>query len=248
MSFVNYNTSPYQIIDTTNPRIYDNYDTFATFGDLPNSTNAILDRFYYVVNTDTYYRWNGTNYLIAINPASGTITGGANVGIQTGQVFRDEISNILNFKTIGSVDNKLTVNNNANDLTLSVNEANLIHQNLSGAGVYTHSDIDGHINGLLYKHDLNEIVASAGTNTYAIGTDGQTQINQLDAQCVSLETNKIDTITSSNSNLISITGTLDTRTINPLIGTHESIILTFANPPSIGAHIGFNASAPSSVS
>jgi len=74
MSSINTVTSRVSYIDTTNPNIYDNYDTFATFGDLPLTVDAIKDRFYYVEDTQIYYKFNGTIFEVAINPALANLT------------------------------------------------------------------------------------------------------------------------------------------------------------------------------
>lgn len=71
---------------------FDNYDSFATFGDFPTSLTAVIDRIYYAQDTDIHYRWNGTTYNVLISagggvPALSTLTDVNVTGLQSTDVL-----------------------------------------------------------------------------------------------------------------------------------------------------------------
>ena len=71
------------LTNTIDPNVYENYDTYATYADLPPSPTT-LNRLFFVVDTATYYRWNGSAYAVAIDPVTGTVTSvnaGTNISI-----------------------------------------------------------------------------------------------------------------------------------------------------------------------
>ncbi|MCB0378609.1 MAG: hypothetical protein KDD33_08970, partial [Bdellovibrionales bacterium] len=86
---------------------------------------------------------NGSGQLIWATDAGGDVTGGANVGAGAGQIFRDEVTGVLNFKSIAAGSSKLSVTNNANDISLDVVEANINHDNLAGFVANEHIDHSG---------------------------------------------------------------------------------------------------------
>jgi len=70
------------LIDTVNPNVYDNYDIYSTFSALPNPAPTST-RFYFTSDTQTYYRWNGSAYVVAIDPTSGTVVAVTSADVQT---------------------------------------------------------------------------------------------------------------------------------------------------------------------
>ena len=65
--------------------------------------------------------------------SAGTVTG-ANVGSGTGTIFRDKTGNTINLKSILAGSTKLSITNNANDITLDVAEGNLVFANMTSSG------------------------------------------------------------------------------------------------------------------
>ena len=96
----------------------------------------------------------------------------------------------LRVKSITSANSRLSVSADATDLTLTLNEGNVVHQNLSGAGTNTHTDIDNHISSTSNPHSVTgtlalsqegfsftkgRIYVADGTdlNSLAVGSNGQ---------------------------------------------------------------------------
>ncbi len=72
--------------------------------------------------------------------AVGETNDGANVGAGAGQIYRDKTGTTINLKTIAAGSTRLSVTNNANDVTLDVTEANIDHDSLSGFVANEHVD------------------------------------------------------------------------------------------------------------
>jgi len=94
----------------------------------------------------------------------GTVTGAANVGGGAGQIFRDLIAGILNFKTIkaGAAGN-LTVTNNANDITLDVpaiGEVNTAANVGTGTGLVYRDKTGANLNFKSLKQGTNLTIAN----------------------------------------------------------------------------------------
>jgi hypothetical protein len=103
------------------------------------------------------------------------------VGVKSGTELRA--------KSITSANSRLSVSANATDMTLTLNEGNIVHQSISGAGTNTHTDIDNHISSTSNPHSTTatqvlsqesftftkgRIYVADGTdlNSLAVGADG----------------------------------------------------------------------------
>jgi Chaperone of endosialidase len=86
----------------------------------------------------------------------------SNVGSETGEVFKQKAGVDLEFKTIGATSNKIAITNNTNDVGIDVNEGNIVHQNLSGAGTNTHAQIDSHIASTSNPHSVTKTQIGLG--------------------------------------------------------------------------------------
>jgi hypothetical protein len=109
-------------------------------------------------------------------------------------------------KSIVADSTKLTIGGTAADVGIDVNEANIVHDNLSGAGTHTHSDIDAHIDGSddNLKHPAADITTVAGTNNYATVENVQGDLDALDGQ-VKVNTDAIADVVSDLATHISTT-------------------------------------------
>ena len=74
-----------------------------------------------------------TNVTWAQFSSAGTVTA-ANVGAGTGTIFRDKVGTTINLKTIAAGSSKLSITNNADTVSLDVNEANLVFANMTSSG------------------------------------------------------------------------------------------------------------------
>jgi len=76
----------------------------------------------------------------------------------------------LPFKSIDFASTKISVTSNVSTVLIDVNEANIVHQNLSGAGTNTHSDIDTHVGEATIHFIEGSIdhtaIANIGTNSH----------------------------------------------------------------------------------
>lgn len=74
----------------------------------------------------------------------------ANIGAAGIGWFKDKFNSIFRFKNLNVASNKVIVVDDVanNEIDFDVNEANIFHQNLNGAGVNTHSQIDTKITEL----------------------------------------------------------------------------------------------------
>jgi len=110
----------------------------------------------------------GTTAITWVQFSSAGQISAANVGTGTGQVFRDKVGNVLNFKTILAGSTKLAVVNNANDVSLDVAEANLTLNNIGGTlgvakggtNIATYA-----LGDTLYSSAVNTLTKLAGNTT-----------------------------------------------------------------------------------
>lgn len=96
----------------------------------------------------------------------------------------------LRVKSLVSANSRLTLSADASTATLTLNEGNIVHQNLSGAGSNTHAQIDNHISSTSNPHSVTatqaltqegfsftkgRIYVADGTdlNSLAVGSHGQ---------------------------------------------------------------------------
>jgi hypothetical protein len=131
------------ISNATNAVSATNGGSFTTAGGMAVAQNAYIGNALFVTNGITF------GGLSAINNGSNTGVGGISV-------FRDISGSTMRFRSINVTNNKLSVALDAvnNEVDIGLNEANVVHQNLSGAGTNTHAQIDSHIASTSNPHNV----------------------------------------------------------------------------------------------
>jgi len=83
---------------------------------------------------------------------------GDNIGTGGVGIYKDKVGNVLQFKSINVGSSKMTVTDDVsnNEVDLDIDESNIVHDNLSGAGTKTHSEIDTHIDSTSNPHSVTK--------------------------------------------------------------------------------------------
>jgi hypothetical protein len=110
------------------------------------------------------------------------------LGSQT-DLFIGKAGSNLQLRTLTSINNRLSINNNGNVTEFTINEGNIAHQSISGAGVNTHAQIDNHISNTNNPHNVTitqvspattkgDILVHDGANVIrvGVGSNGQTLV------------------------------------------------------------------------
>lgn len=122
----------------------------------------------------------GGELLISSVGGGGSITGGQNIGGATGEIFAGLTGTLIDFKTLSSTDNTVTITNNANtvDLSVPVTGANVgagvgIFRDKVGNSINLHSLVsnDASITITDVGDEINLQVAGGGANTFTGLTD-----------------------------------------------------------------------------
>jgi hypothetical protein len=98
-------------------------------------------------------------------PGTGDVTDGLNIGTSGVGLFSGKVTGVLQFRKLYSVNNRLSVAVNGNQVDLTINEANISHQGISGAGSFTHAQIDGHLNNFSNPHGITKSQIGLGNVT-----------------------------------------------------------------------------------
>ena len=163
------------------------FNPLTTKGDLITHNGTTETRL--PIGTDSYIlaadSAESTGLKWVVNTGGGETNTASNVGAGVG-VFKQKTGNDLEFKSITSTTNRITVASDTSEVDLTLEEGNIVHQNLSGAGTNTHSQIDSHISSTLNPHSVTidqitptttkgDLLVENGTNVVRlpIGTDGQ---------------------------------------------------------------------------
>lgn len=225
----------------SNP-IHDDIQYYDTYADILAEQNKSDMVTYVARDTGNRYTWDGASLAFLIG-SSGAIMSASNVGTGVG-VYKELVSNDLKFKTLLGITNQVNIANNTNDLTLSLPQSIATTSNVLFNSVDTTDDALTRqnlglgdnttiANGQLLigsstqqkfvktvaTGDPTYITAQAGDGTLAI-----TMANQAKTKI----DNAIQSITSANTNLLSVSGTT-AITLTPQIGGGEPLLYTYTS-------------------
>lgn len=115
----------------------------------------------------------GTTGVTWVQFNSAGTTSVANVGTGAGNVYRDKTGNTVNLKTLKAGSTKLSITNNADDVTLDVAEGNLVFANMTSSGtlaVGKGGTGATSITGLVKGNGASAMTAATSGTDYAPGT------------------------------------------------------------------------------
>jgi hypothetical protein len=204
---------------------------------------------------------NGQVLLADSSQATGLIwstatdnTTSSNIGVGIG-LFKQKTGNNLEFKSISSVNSRLTIAGTTNDVNITLNEGLIVHQNLSGAGTNTHAQIDTHISDLANPHLVTinqvkptttkgDIIVDNGSSAVrlGVGTNGKvllansvqsTGLEWVDITSALGDIGKVaimsDRKTIGTNGGTFTSGAWRTRTLNTLVGNAGSLVTLASN-------------------
>jgi hypothetical protein len=140
--------------------------SYASLLDVPDTMKR-LDYLIYIETDDKYYRWDATigpsgDWEVAIASATSDNTTVTNVGAGLGKVFKQLVGSNVELKSIQANNNKVSIVNNTDNVTIGINEANIDHELLLNIGINSHSAIDSHISSTLNPHNVTKNQLSLG--------------------------------------------------------------------------------------
>jgi hypothetical protein len=94
--------------------------TYPTLNDVPDELKR-GDYLIFISSANSYYRWdeNILDWAVVIPDATDTILSASNVGTGNG-IFKQEVTNNLEFKSLKGTTDQINITSNTNDLTLSL--------------------------------------------------------------------------------------------------------------------------------
>jgi hypothetical protein len=105
--------------------------------------------------------WTCSDDLVGA-PGSGEANTASNTGTVGVGVFKSKSSVDLQFYKLYSANDRLTIALNGTDrIDATLNEGNIVHQNLSGAGANTHAQLDSHLSSTSNPHSVTAAQAGA---------------------------------------------------------------------------------------
>jgi len=111
---------------------------------------------------------------------SGEINTASNVGTAGVGLFKQKIAEDLEFKNINAGSSKVTITDDTgnNEVDVDIVEGNIVHQNLSGAGTNTHTQIDDHIADADIHYTKVDIGLTGLTDNMLIKSDGADSLQE----------------------------------------------------------------------
>ncbi|MFQ5863149.1 MAG: hypothetical protein ACE5IC_08495, partial [Candidatus Brocadiales bacterium] len=148
---------------------------FTDLGDTPSSYTGQSGKFAKVNATE-----DGLEFATGTGGEANTAS---NVGTAGVGVFKQKTVVDLEFKKINAGSNKVTIADDTvnSEVDVDVAEANIVHDNLSGAGTNTHAQIDSHISATAAHGTTGSIVGTTDTQELSNKTLDTPKIKDVDA-------------------------------------------------------------------
>lgn len=119
--------------------------------------SPVAGRMYYNTTSNVVRYFDGTEWIsITLVPSI------SNVGSGSG-VYKGVNGNTLEFYSLKSTNNLISIAIVSNELQLTFNQANIAHQSISGAGTNTHAQIDAHIANTSNPHNTTKAQVGLGS-------------------------------------------------------------------------------------
>ena len=191
-------------------------------------TPATGDTSIFVDSADKHTKQiDDTGLVIDLTTDTGEANTASNVGTAGVGVFKQKTGVDLEFKKINPENNKVSVTDDvANDeIDIGINEGNIVHQNLSGAGTNTHSQIDTHLGSTSNPHGV--------TFTQAVAADAGTDITPAEAETLT-DTSNADSLHTHSPGTLGVTAfkTIDTPLGTDPVASTPSDTLTLTSSDS----------------
>ncbi len=139
-------------VATSNPGNSDDIDSEYIVGS--RWVNTSTDKEYVCVDSSSGAAiWQETTVI-----DTGETNNASNVGTGGVSIYKQKTGTDFEFKTVNAGSNKISITDDTgnNEVDIDINESNIIHQNLSGAGTNTHAQIDSHIASTSNPHSVTK--------------------------------------------------------------------------------------------
>jgi len=177
---------------TNNPHSVDINDVTPTIskGDLLVESGSTVDRLSVGTNGQVLIADSAQSLGVRWGTPTSSDTA-SNVGVAGVGLFKQKTGSDFEFRNINAASSKISVTLDApnNEVDLNIVEANVVHQNLSGAGTNTHAQIDTHIGSTSNPHSVTinqikptttkgDLIVDNGTIAvrFGVGSNGQALI------------------------------------------------------------------------
>lgn len=148
--------------DVENLKVNLNASTNPTITDDSGSGYVVGSRWIDITNDKEYVCVDASVgaaiWIETTGGGSGETNTMSNIGTGGVGIFKQVTGVNFEMKNINVGSNKITVTDDTanNEIDIDVNEANIVHQNLSGAGTNTHGQIDAHIASTANPHSVTK--------------------------------------------------------------------------------------------
>ena len=204
--------------------------TFAALADTPSSYTSQAGKYPRVKSTE-----DGLEYVSGVG--SGEANTASNVGAGGVGLFKQKVAEDLQFKNINAGSGRVAVTDDTanSEVDIDVVEANLVHDNLSGAGTNTHAQIDSHIGSTANPHSVTAAQAGAAPASHVSDTSNPHSVTKAQVGLSNVSNTKNNTAATA------------APTVNDDSGAGYSVGSLWADTTNDRAYICLDASAGAAV-